>query len=165
MIYSPQAVANTLLDFGSSSNNWISPMKIQKLVYYAHGWHLAIENAPLINEPVLAWQYGPVIESLYRDFCESSGTHIRDRASILRRGSNGDLELYEPTVPQQDDAYKLLVRIWEVYGTYTATQLSNISHEESTPWHQVASKYGARLSFGLTIPDEIICEYFLRLAA
>lgn len=163
MVYSPQAVANAFLDRGDDAFQQISPMKIQKLVYYAHGWHLAIENGPLISEPVCAWQYGPVIESLYRDFREFSGTYIRGRASILRRAGDGDLELYDPMVPEV--VSPLIARIWEEYSMFTATQLSSMTHEEGTPWHQVASRYGDRLPLGLTIPNEIIREYFLGLAA
>ena len=40
-------------------------MKVQKLVYFAHGWHLGITKKPLINEQVEAWPYGAVIPSLY----------------------------------------------------------------------------------------------------
>jgi len=43
-------------------------MKLQKLVYYAHGWHLALNNEPLIDEQVECWQYGPVISSLFHEF-------------------------------------------------------------------------------------------------
>ena len=38
-----------------------TPMGIVKLVYLAHGWQLGWDGEPLINEPVEAWTYGPVI--------------------------------------------------------------------------------------------------------
>ena len=42
-------------------------MKLIKLVYIAHGWHLALENGKsLISEAVMAWKYGHVINSLYQ---------------------------------------------------------------------------------------------------
>ena len=45
-------------------------MKVQKLVYYAHGWHLGLADAPLIGELVEAWRWGPVIRSLYAALAE-----------------------------------------------------------------------------------------------
>lgn len=42
----------------------VSPMKLQKLVYFAPGWYLALFNKPLIDERVEAWKFGPVILSM-----------------------------------------------------------------------------------------------------
>ena len=64
--YSSKAVANSFLDIAEAGNvNDISPMKLQKLVYYAHAWHLAFLGQPLIREEVQAWKFGPVIPDVY----------------------------------------------------------------------------------------------------
>ena len=36
----------------------ITNLKLQKLVYYAQGFSLAINNRPLFNEQIRAWQHG-----------------------------------------------------------------------------------------------------------
>ena len=56
----------------------VSPMKLQKLVYFAHGWHLAIHNRPLVNEQVEAWKFGPVFSDLYHQI-KSFGNEKIDR--------------------------------------------------------------------------------------
>ncbi|QLH42366.1 MAG: DUF4065 domain-containing protein [Coxiellaceae bacterium] len=43
-------------------------MKLAKLIYVAHGWSLALNDVPLIDEAVQAWKFGPVIESVYHEF-------------------------------------------------------------------------------------------------
>lgn len=58
---SAKAVANHFLELAWSDGTTLNPMQIQKLVYIAHGWHLAITEKPLIHESVEAWTYGPVI--------------------------------------------------------------------------------------------------------
>ena len=68
MPFSAAAVANEFLHLAHRDDRPITPLKMQKLVYFAHGWHLAITGAPLISEPIQAWQYGPVISSLYQIF-------------------------------------------------------------------------------------------------
>jgi uncharacterized phage-associated protein len=69
MAYEAKAVANHFLDLAQDSRGTLSPMKIQKLVYFSHGWHLSINNGrALIDEAVQAWTYGPVIPSLYHEF-------------------------------------------------------------------------------------------------
>jgi uncharacterized phage-associated protein len=44
MIYSPKAVANTLLEKAWANDRSVTQMKLHKLLYYAHGWHLAIKR-------------------------------------------------------------------------------------------------------------------------
>ncbi len=40
-------------------------MKLHKLLYYAAGWHLGFTGEPLFDEDIEAWQYGPVVPSIY----------------------------------------------------------------------------------------------------
>ena len=68
MPYDPKAIANYFLDLARAQEKALTPLKIQKLVYFANGWHLAIKGVPLINEQVEAWRFGPVIPSLYTHF-------------------------------------------------------------------------------------------------
>src|SRR5208282_4587731 len=62
--YPSMAVANWFIENLSR----VDPLKLQKLVYFAHGWHLALRDQPLIDELVEAWDYGPVVPSLYHQF-------------------------------------------------------------------------------------------------
>ena len=55
------AIANYFLDRGEGEDILISPMKVIKLSYLAHGWYLAFtDNNTLVNEDVEAWDHGPV---------------------------------------------------------------------------------------------------------
>ena len=57
----PKAVANKFLELGERDGvSDITPMKLLKLVYIAHGWHLALSEGkkPLVNEASEAWKYG-----------------------------------------------------------------------------------------------------------
>jgi len=67
-MHNPLAIANYFIELAKNDANLVSPMKLQKLVYFALGWCLALADKPLINEKVEAWQYGPVVGSLYREF-------------------------------------------------------------------------------------------------
>ena len=42
----------------------ISTMKLQKLLYFAQGWSLAITNEPLFEDDFEAWSSGPVLPAL-----------------------------------------------------------------------------------------------------
>ena len=66
-MYPSAAIANEFLTLSFSDQKLVSPMKLLKLVYLAHGWHLAIKGKPLIDEQIQAWDYGPVIQNLYHE--------------------------------------------------------------------------------------------------
>src|SRR5688572_18511108 len=46
----------------------ISNLKLQKLLYYAQGFHLAEHGRALFEERIEAWQHGPVIPTVYPEF-------------------------------------------------------------------------------------------------
>ena len=61
-----QDVANYFLSLcDEDAGDLISNLKLQKLVYYAQGFHLAISGEPLFDEKIMAWEHGPVIPQLY----------------------------------------------------------------------------------------------------
>lgn len=77
------AVANYFLDKAREDGVDLSPMKLQKLIYFAHGWHLAIYGEPLIDESVEAWAWGPVISSIYHDFKKYGRDPITSPAVVV----------------------------------------------------------------------------------
>ena len=98
----------------------ISNLKLQKLIYYAQGFHLALYNTPLFPEQIRAWQHGPVIPSLYRYYSKYD-------AGSIPKPNDVDFSIYnEPTK-------KLLDEIYKVYGQFSAWKLRNMTHEEP-PW-------------------------------
>ncbi len=166
--YRACAIANYFLERAGRERP-ITHMKVQKLVYFAHGWHLGITQKPLINEQVEAWYYGPVIPSLYQDLKSWGTDPITDLITTIEyRGSaaSGRLELVTPKVPEEDkDTQKLLDAIWGVYGQWTAGQLSMKTHEADSPWSKVMADNSNELLFGTDIGIDLLKEHFSKLAA
>ena len=173
MSYDPKAIANYFIELARSQGCPLTPMKLQKLVYYVHGWHLAIKDSPLINEQVEAWTFGPVIPSLYRTFRHCGNQPIDRCASCLTTRMADcaeDCTIHEVFPGLEDEPEQaeftrsLLDRIWEIYGKYTAIQLSNTTHEPDTPWHRVYTEYQGRMPKGTDIPASWIREHFRAMA-
>lgn len=60
-------------------SNWtITNLKLQKMLYLAHMFHLGSNGMPLINEEFEAWDYGPVVPSLYHKVKVFSDRPIRN---------------------------------------------------------------------------------------
>src|SRR5277367_2017193 len=117
MPYDSKAVANYFLDRADQSGKKLDPMQLLKLVYFAHGWYLADSGAPLIDEMVEAWRYGPVIPSLYHEFKAFGKNPITRKASnlIAVDKKSWDYVLVEPLIEDAGSNSKtgqLLGVIW-----------------------------------------------------
>ncbi len=104
-----------------NAGDTISNLKMQKLLYYAQGFHLALFNEPLFPEKVMAWQYGPVVEEVYQDYREFS-----EGAIPVPRRMN--------TKVFDEDTKDFLKEIYQVYGQFSALRLMQLTHSES-PWN------------------------------
>ena len=165
MAYSAKAVANFFLDKAEAAGVRVSPMKVQKLVFYGHGWSLGLRDEPLINETVEAWKFGPVIRSLYEEFREFGSSHIARRARKYKM-TGGEVKVVVPRIPEDDTATRaLLDRVWTVYHKYSGIQLSNMTHATGTPWAETVKPFGGEPPLGLDISDELMKAYFKRMAA
>jgi uncharacterized phage-associated protein len=161
MSYPPSTVANAFLRLSRQARQVIDPMKMQKLVYFAHGWHLGLNRTPLISEPVEAWDYGPVVPSLYRALKPYGAGQILEPLQDFAPSSGGGFRIVTPDV-EDERTEQFLQRILDVYGQLSALQLSEITHRADTPWTQIRNAFpGVR---GAVIPDSVMERYFRQLA-
>lgn len=167
MPFDSLSVANYFIEKAIAESRPISPMKLQKLIYFAHGWHLALRDSPLIDEQVEAWKFGPVIPSVYTEFRPYGNSDITEPGRAWETIPGDDPFRMRVVTPRiDDDAEKadevrpLLDRIWEVYGGCSAIQLSNATHLPDTPWDRVRQRYDGIFPKGTDIPTDYIEEYF-----
>ncbi|WP_265332888.1 Panacea domain-containing protein [Mulberry dwarf phytoplasma] len=60
-------------------------MKLQKIIYYAHAFHLVNQKQKLINSTLQAWIYGPVFPELYIEFCKYSYNPVKKRIKEMKK--------------------------------------------------------------------------------
>jgi uncharacterized phage-associated protein len=157
--YKAKAIANFFLDCAKRDGEALTQMKLQKLVYFAHGWHLALVGTPLIDERVQAWDFGPVVRTLYDEFKRYGRDPVTEHAISI----DDEMRFYQPIVAESDKETRLLLnRVWKVYKRLSAYQMSNLTHRDGTPWKQI---YSANLGIrNVVIDDENIKQHFLQLA-
>ncbi|MDD9841649.1 MAG: DUF4065 domain-containing protein [Alphaproteobacteria bacterium] len=157
------AVANRFLEHAEKAERKLTQMQLQKLVYIAHGWNLAINDRALTEDHPIAWDYGPVYRALWKALRRYGSSPVTEKVKIGdfdtsatgRRAneiSTGSLEKPETAVVN---------KVFEVYGKYEAFQLSAITHAEGTPWDEVFVKNGGKDS---VIPNKLIKDHFYELA-
>jgi len=174
MPFSSKAVANYFLELAEAEGKTLDPMKIQKLVYFAHGWHLAITGKPLVDERPEAWTYGPVFPTLYQSFKHYGAGPISQRADNWRfdvdpaTGRPTTLRRSTPMLDEAADAAAVQIakevirRVWTVYGSWTALQLSQATHVPNGPWDVTRKENPDRK--GTDIDEERIRAFFVAQA-
>lgn len=159
--YKPHAIANAFLALAEEDGYSLTQMHLQKLVYFAHGWSLALAGTPLIRSRIEAWQYGPVIPDLYQATKHRRGDPILDPVVPRTRAETNGSAHDAPTVPTDDEATWQLVReVWSSYKDLSASKLSSLTHMDGTPWDQVWNANGRRHVRNTPIPDELIEAHF-----
>jgi uncharacterized phage-associated protein len=96
----------------------ICPLKLQKLVYYAQGWYLALNDKRLFDDEILAWKHGPVVREIWDKYNGS-------KPIVLKKPA--DVKKYPMKVKQ------FLGRIFKLYAQFSAWRLREMTHDEE-PW-------------------------------
>ncbi|KAA6205853.1 MAG: DUF4065 domain-containing protein [Candidatus Tokpelaia sp.] len=146
-MHGSEKIADQFLNLAREQKTTLTPMQLLKLVYLAHGWMLGLYGRPLIKDGIQAWQYGPVIPTLYDKI-----KHFRSNP-VEGRLSNENFAL--------DESEKSIVKqVYDIYGSLTGPQLSRLTHAPGTPW---SNTYCPGI-FGSVISNDLIADYFKRKA-
>ncbi|MDP1722949.1 MAG: DUF4065 domain-containing protein [Candidatus Gottesmanbacteria bacterium] len=117
--FSASLVAKFFIWKASTEGKTITNKKLQKLLYYAQAWYLALKDRPLFKEDIQAWVHGPAIPSIYDQYRKFGYENI-----------NVIIDPKEIASLKTDD---LLNEVWKVYGKFEAEYLETLTHNEE-PW-------------------------------
>lgn len=156
--YSPKAIANAFLQRAFNDKKQVGHLKLQKLVYLAHGYYLALtDGVPLVNEAFEAWDYGPVCRNLYSEFRDNGKAPINRLATDL----DWDTEEWLPVGAPTDDATadKVIDFVYKTYIDRSAFALSDLTHQADWAWDKTrkADKFGLK---NLDIQNNLIANDF-----
>lgn len=96
----------------------LTNLKLQKLLYYQQGFHLAFFGKPLFAENVESWMYGPVVPTVYDEYSSY--------------GSSALPEVKE-AIALTDEEEELFNEVYDAYREFSAIGLMNRTHSER-PW-------------------------------
>ncbi len=143
MSVSSHAVANEFIALAKSEGRALTNMQLQKLVFIAHGYALAILDNPLYYHDTCAWQWGPVIPKLYKSL------QIYGRNFVTE-----PLESEDSLDPDTDEM-DIVKAVMKGYGHLSGSQLSAMTHKPNTPW----SKTWDQNPFGI-IGEHLIEDHY-----
>jgi len=117
----------------------ITPMKLQKLLFYVKVWTL-VSGKKMIksSDAFYAWKHGPVNPSIYHKYKEYKNNPIQDTPSYT---------------PLSNEEKEVVDFILDSYGFYNAITLSKATHSED-PWINKREVNGR-------ITDQEILDYYV----
>lgn len=145
-------ITNNLLRLGFNHHvNDLNPIRIQKLLYLVHGWHLALTGKPLIPGGFIRGRFGPIITELEDILCLYNNLPVNDYIAERNESTRSIAPMFvdQSSNPAFD---RILNTVWKNYGTFTTNQLSALVHSTHSPL--------VKTSTGKRICDEKIKEYF-----
>ena len=153
MAYPVLLIAYAFVKKGIEEGKFVTQMKLQKLVYFAQGYHLARFGTSLLKENFEAWTYGPVVPEIYQGFKLYGSKFITDTAGFLPTTDDINISRLD------EKASEAINYTWEVLKDYEAMSLSNWTHQPNSPW----SKAYDPDQKSTPIPNEEIKKYFTDL--
>lgn len=125
----------------------ITHLKLQKIVYYAQAWYLAIYQRRLFEDAEFqAWAHGPVSPELFQEYRVYGYQPIPFPE---------DFDLAEYGRKERD----FLDQIWSLYGKYDAKYLEALTHKED-PWIDARGDLPEGARCENPISDELMVEYY-----
>lgn len=139
-----------------SENYLISNLKLQKLLYYAQGFSLALIDKPLFDDDIEAWDFGPVVPSVYREYKVFGASEIPMIQSYF--DYNFDSNTFLEEISFSNDIFNdyqttIMDFIVNNYAKFSANALVTLTHKH-IPWKE---SYDRNKS---VISKESIKKYF-----
>jgi uncharacterized phage-associated protein len=127
----------------------VDPMSLEKLIYYAQSFHLALRDRELFPDQIAAWRHGPVVRAVFDRYCSYQAN------PIILEGAGKRLD---------SSLEDFLREVMVFFGSYTAIQLSNATHAEE-PWQKAREGFGRYANSNVVIPKEHMKAYYCTLVS
>jgi uncharacterized phage-associated protein len=137
-------VADFFINYSQKTNEPMTNLRLNKLLYFAYGLHLLRVGQALFDASFEAWSFGPVVPEVYNRYKKFDGSSIDVPEAAYNRDCFSDSE------------YESLIETARLYGQYSTYKLVSISHEMGGAWANT------RQNKRQIITDELIVADFER---
>ncbi|HEY0834360.1 MAG TPA: type II toxin-antitoxin system antitoxin SocA domain-containing protein [Azospirillum sp.] len=144
-------VTDLFIELATQAGKPITPLEVQKLLYFTEGLHLALTDAPLFDEDFQAWQFGPALPSVYRRLRRFEGRPI----SHLIVDAKSITEVSEPLM-------RIARSVYDLFSKYDPEKLVGLTHLPGTPWDVVRELHNVPKGEPSQYPidTDLIAEWF-----
>lgn len=128
----------------------ITPLMLQKILYYIQGINLALYGSKMFPEECRAWAHGPVYRDVYDLFRDFKYNPIEDARFAIFENVDNSLTSEEKRV---------IDIVINSFGVYSGKTLERITHKED-PWLTARDGYGEGVPSDELISSDNIKNYF-----
>lgn len=131
------------------SGDLISPLKLQKLIYYAQAWSLVLLDKSFFREDIEAWVHGPVVRTVWEKY-------KRYKYKSIPQPHIEEVPEFDP------EKLEVLNEVWSAYGELSAKHLEALTHSES-PWQNARNGVSPDEKSNAVISHEDMKSYYSSL--
>ena len=132
----------------------VTPLALQKMLYYIQGIYMTIFDTPLYPEDCEAWVHGPVYEVVYNMFKNFKYNPIDDSCFVMIKDRYRELNVQEKYV---------IDMVIDSFGLYSGKTLEMITHKEK-PWLDARGNYFPNEVCKEIITKDLMKDYFQSVA-
>ncbi len=126
-MYSAIEVAKYIIDYSNAHNYCVSNLKLQKLLYFVQAYFLisSPDKEPCFWDEIEAWDFGPVVPSVYSELKGFGGASIYGFPSNI---------VADDSIIEKGHK-KLIEDVIEKFRYFTAVDLTRITQRQM-PWRK-----------------------------
>lgn len=117
-----ESVAQYIILQGQRRDAPPSHLALQKLLYFVQRDWLREKETPLFDDDFEAWQFGPVIRSVYRHYCIYGSSPIWE-------------DIKAPAL--SETVCEFIRQKYDTYKVASPWDLVSATHQKGTAWHEV----------------------------
>lgn len=133
--YPVRDVSHYIIVYSNKKDYGVSNLKLQKLLYFVQAFFLINDCPPCFDEKIEAWDFGPVVPEVYREYKRFGGMDIPtidyyvkfDKKNIW----NTERIYYEDIISNDDK--EMIQAVVDKFAHCSATFLVNLTHNQD-PW-------------------------------
>lgn len=124
-------VSNSFLERGFAEKIDITPMKLQKMLYFVYRDYLKETESGLFSDRFEVWQYGPVIPEVYEAFHKYKSNSIKEYWYEQINGKSRAIGVNFSNVPTLS---RIFDNVWNKCKKLDGIYLSSLTHEDGSAW-------------------------------
>jgi uncharacterized phage-associated protein len=161
-MYEARKICNLLISRSDEHKHPLTNLRINKLLYFVHGWGLTRNSQGFVRNHFLAWTFGPIVKPVFDEF-KLYGDRMIDQPAQYLDYATGKYKV----IPYNDISphdIEIIMRVFLEYDRYSTYELVDMTHEPNGPWDIIFKELAKERRLNQRIPNDLIRDHFFKMA-
>lgn len=134
-----------VLAYFNQNKKELTNLMLEKLMYFLEAIYMVLtDDEYLFEEDFLAWNFGPVNETVYQQY------KFFGRIPII----------FDEKIEIPDENKKYIEQLYNLFKDFNASELVSLSHQEGSPWNKIDKKYNSDIPRNVVVSKEETKKWF-----